>query len=241
MDSKFPATNALKPFLGKVIGFAKLNQAFTDHNASFECAAWWEDSETKPGIYPLFLTESSLYPKELSLTAFFDAKVTDDYFPALWGGVRISDKPYVSQRKGEKRVIRRNYDIVKAIRATGNSPGNEVDMFVNPLLWETFSEAMESELKRAYGWFQERMALLNSTTERKEDVARSIRYSAERIAALGEGIAEVQWALKYWRENQSEYYANNRNANTAWVHDYKGVSANVRESWTFQNARMIHS
>ena len=83
-------TPELKPFLGQVIGWVKVNQTFIDHNANYECAAWWKDSEIQLGVYPMILEENHLYPRDLRLHVKYDAVVVDDYFPALWGGVSVS-------------------------------------------------------------------------------------------------------------------------------------------------------
>src|SRR5260221_14611966 len=97
IDFKSLADNGLSILIGAV----KVNKPFVYHNASYECAAWWEDHQADTGVHPVYLGRSYHHPKNLTLTANIGAKVVDDYFPGLWGGVAISQEPYKAKHIGE--------------------------------------------------------------------------------------------------------------------------------------------
>jgi hypothetical protein len=136
--------------LSILIGAVKVNKPFVWHNASYECAAWWEDSESEKGVHPVYLGRNYHYPKNLTLTAHIKAKVTDDYFPGLWGGVRISNEPYKPKHIGEDRTIRHGIEVLDAIQSTGSSPGSDLDWFIHPSWWRIFTEEAIANLREDY-------------------------------------------------------------------------------------------
>ncbi len=74
--------------VGTIIGAVRVNkpQKYTDKN--YECAAWWETRLSETGIFAVKLGQSYFSPWHLHAYADIDAKVIDDYFPALFGGVK---------------------------------------------------------------------------------------------------------------------------------------------------------
>jgi len=133
-----------------LVGAVQVNKPFIYHDASYECAAWWEDREAQTGTHPVYLARSYHHPKNLTLTAHIKAKVVNDYFPGLWGGVAISREPYKPKHIGEERTIYRGLDIVEAIESTGNSPGSDLDIFIHPSWWKVFTDEAEAELREDY-------------------------------------------------------------------------------------------
>lgn len=133
-----------------IIGAVKVNKPFVYHDASYETAAWWEDREALVGVHPVYLTRSYHHPKNLVIRAEIKAKVVDDYFPGLWGGVAISREPYKPKHVGEDRTILQGIEVLDAIERTGNSPGNDLDWFIHPSWWQVFTDEAESELREDY-------------------------------------------------------------------------------------------
>lgn len=146
IDFKSLADNGLSILIGAV----QVNKTFTYHNNHYECAAWWEDQEAQLGVHPVYLERAYNYPKHLHLAAKIKAKVTNDWFPGLWGGVRISNEPYVPKHVGEERTIRHGIEVLDAIERTGNSPGSDLDWFIHPSWWRIFSEEAIAELREDY-------------------------------------------------------------------------------------------
>lgn len=140
-----------------IIGAVQVHTAFRYHKADYECAAWWEDHEAITGVHPVYLSRNYHSPKDLTITAEISARVVNDYFPALWGGVSVSSKPYEPKHLGEKRTILSSVDPIKAIESTGNSPGNagsnHLDWFIHPSWWKLFADEALDNLQDAYKSF----------------------------------------------------------------------------------------
>lgn len=212
MTAVIRANKDIKQFLGSSVGYIKVNKSWIHHNASFECAEWWEDSEIQPGIYDLKLRKSDYAPHNLYLSASIDAIVVDDYFPALWGGVAISNKPYVSQRIGLKRTISKSFDIADSVVKTGVIPGSDIDICVNPMTWEAIIEAAKDTMLD----FQSRMEHYWQDYRNEGDGSfdsniSMIGYCAKNINELTNAIMEIKRHLNYINSGNSirERYAEN--------------------------------
>lgn len=210
-------TDDLKWFLNHPVGFIRINESFVHHNSNFECAAWWEDSRIETGVYPLILNERSQVPNNLNLIAKLKAKVVDDYFPSLWGGLPIGSKPYQPTRLGQERIITYNYDIVEAINNTGYSPGSKIDFCVNPLLWKAFEvsarkslECYKMSLDNWWNSYQE-----NGDGEYGENVSM-IGHCTGNIKSLTVAIKTIGDKLRQV-EGQSDYMKGLYVKNISWV------------------------
>lgn len=209
MNATIKCNSALEKFVGQVIGFVKINKGWVNHNSSYECAAWWEDSEVIVGVYPLVLKKNQFAPHNLYLQAELCAEVVDDFFPALSGGVSISNKPYVAKNIGQFRKVFYKVDIVEGVAKTGNSSG-DVDYFVNPLLWDAFIEAAKDTLQEYHKYF----------VKVWEEYCQgqgigSMTYAAESMAVLGKAIDSMTRYKGYIVEG--DYILNNLINNTGWV------------------------
>jgi len=210
-------TNDLKPLLGKVVGWVKLNKSFIDHNANYECAAWWKDSEIQIGVYPMILQENHLYPKDLRLHVVYDAVVVDDYFPALWGGVAVSNKPYTPEYLGEQTKIHRYYDIVDAICQTGNSPDGDMNFCVNPFLWNTFIQALRSNMHNFKSNLDKYWEIYKDNGDGNYLSNLSmVGYCTDHISAISNAIEKLCRHNSYF-DNSTNYMANLHVSNTAWA------------------------
>jgi hypothetical protein len=138
-----------KNLKGPIVGAVKVNEPFK-YNKSFECPAWREEHETERGVHPVYLCRNYHSPHHLYLSAEIAAKVTNDYFPGLWGGVPISREPYQPKHLGEKRTIHHGIEVEDAIQSTGNSPGSKLDWFIHPSWWPVFAEEALAELREDY-------------------------------------------------------------------------------------------
>ena len=202
-------TDAVKPFLNKEVGSVKINQSWVHHNNSYECAAWWEDSKIEEGVYPLILKSSTYHPNELYLSAELKSIVVDDFFPALWGGVAIGNKPYKSSNLGQVRKVFHRVDLVEAVDRTGNIPGSNMDYFVNPFMFPVFIEAAKTTLLRIQQHF-------TKSWSNELNNLNTIKYCGENMAGLADAIEKMEGRLKSFT-TASDYMLNNYISNTTWA------------------------
>lgn len=216
MIATIKATSELKSLINTVVGFVRINKSWVHHNSSYECAAWWEDSEIQPGVYPLILKENSFSSKELYLSSALDAIVVDDHFPALWGGVAISNKPYVAKNIGEKRTIHKRFELVESINKTGMS-ASDIDVCVNPMIWDAVINAARESLTNYINLCQSYVDTYHADGDGNFDSNISmIQYSGQNMAALSEAIMTMKRHQGYITRD-SDYMRNLYAQNTAWV------------------------
>lgn len=209
-------TEITKSLIGTVIGAVQVNRPWKHENRSFECAAWSETYEALTGIYPVTLTTNPQRREELMLTATIDAVVTDDYFPSLWCGVAVSNKPYVPKHIGESRKIRITVAIAEAIERTGNSPGNDKDWFIDKKYWEAFITEAEASLKRLYADLPEWWNRYQEGEDQYDSRVGMVGHVASEIATIVKDIQTMRRHHKYQIEKTDswrKYY----DINTAWA------------------------
>jgi hypothetical protein len=209
--------NALKPFIGSVVGYLRVNKSWVNHNNSYECAAWWEDSQIREGVYPLILQENRLAPYDLYLCAKLDAVVVNDYFPALWAGSRIGNTPYTPKGIGEHRTIFHRADIVNAIEATGNIPGNDLDYCVHPFMLDAFIAAAKDSMSSYQDMLNEYWNTYQQEGDGKYCSNLSmVSHCAANVAALGKAIQTMLRRQENFTQS-SDYMRGLYVENTAWA------------------------
>lgn len=209
------ATNELKPFVNAVVGYIQINESWLHHNNNYECAAWWEDSKIQTGVYPLTLVENYLHPKDLSLNAKLNSVVVDDYFPALWGGVSISKKPYVAKNVGQIRTVNHRLDILDSMERTGNSPGSKMDICLNPMLWQAFIDSARISLEN----YRELCNKYYDDYQKFGDGDYNtnismIAYTTEEMSKLARGIEKMKRCMEYMNNST---FSNLYTKNTNWI------------------------
>lgn len=201
---------------GPIIGAVYVHTPFRHHKADYECAAWWEDHEAITGAHPVYIGRSYHSPELLTITAEIKAKVVNDYFPALWGGVAVSREPYKPKHIGEERIIRSSVDIVDAIQRTGNSPGspgtNHLDWFIHPSWWKVFADEALQELQEDVRRFPEWWSAFANLKEegfvsrfgkdhRFDDEYRSkvgmVAYYGSLFEKWGRRLEKINWHSQY--------------------------------------------
>jgi hypothetical protein len=216
MDKAYiiPADSTQK-YLGQQIGFVRVNQAIRHHNNNYECAAWWEDTEIQPGVYPLKLRKHNYAPNHLELHAVYDAVVTDDYFPALWGGVRVSNQPYQPKNVGQTRNIHYTYDVVESIIKTGYSPSEDMDFYINPEIYgdlladarlnllalkNSFQETMLTYITSGDGNYNSNLSMIAHYSKNMESISRAIMLLKDKINSLN---TATEYSKKLFVDNTS--------------------------------------
>jgi len=216
-NASITPVKAIMPFLDKNVGFVKINKTFIHHNNSYECAAWWQDSEIQKGIYPLTLRAHYYAPRHIELKASLKSIVTDDFFPAFFGGTSIGSRPYVSNNIGSVRDITFTFDVIKSILNTGNISGDDMDFYINmeiiqPIIDDarasllTLKESLDREMVNynlnGDGHFNQNLGMISY-------YSKNIHQFATAIDRLSRKLID--------HNNMTEYSKNLFETNTQWV------------------------
>lgn len=213
-------TSITQGLLGKVVGMVQIVEPFTRHNASYECAAWWEDMQAVPGIYPLVLKERAHSQGEIHLVAQVDAKVIDDYFPSLWAGSAIGTTPYKAKHTGEDRIIHVAYTISEAMEATSNSPDSKTkNLFLAKEYWQTFIDEATASFNDCCKDFPKWYEVYASDETRKPYSIGMVAHVAAEITALGRDIEAMERSLGYQNTTNTDSWRRYYDTNTRWAQD----------------------
>lgn len=206
--------NDTKVAEGTVLGAVAVKSPI-EYEQRYECAAWWEKQEMIVGIYPLVLEKNQSYPHHLKVVAKISGKVTDDYFPALYGGVAVSNQPYEAKNVGQERIIRRSWPLESVIRQTGHSPdGKDFDLFLDPRYWHLAQREAEEEIRSMYDHL--------TSNYLGGDYNRSLSamgYAGERISLRAKEVLEIRRQVGYLTE-KSDIWRNYHHVNTKWARDF---------------------
>jgi len=213
MKCQISVNDDLKSLLNTPVGYVKINKYWINHNNSYECAAWWEDSRIEEGVYPLLLKQNRFAPYNAFLQAKLQSVVIDDFFPALWAGSTTSNTPYKPQNIGEKRNIYKEFDIIESINNTGNIEGNDIDVCVNPFVWESVVKATRQSLSNMNELYQKYIIHYHNDGDGNHNTNLSmIEYCSNNIKNLAKAICIVKNKQKY-----SEYMGNTYSQNIIWT------------------------
>jgi hypothetical protein len=102
------------------VGTFKVSEKAIFRNASYECAAWWQDVEVEAGEYPVYVSFSDKHPEWFSVS--LPGVVVEDNFIALWGGMPISkyDTKQNAGKAATHSLQNRCYNVFKSV-AMGDS------------------------------------------------------------------------------------------------------------------------
>lgn len=211
------ANNKIKPFIKTTVGYINVNKSWVIHNNSYECAAWWEDRQVITGVYPLILDTAHFFPNNLILTSTLNAVVVDDFFPAMYGGVAIGCNPYKPQNIGQRRTIRHNVGIIEAVVKTGNIPGENIDIYLNPEMIDLFISAARDELAIQADRFKDQWNeyAINGDGNYNSNLS-SVHYLASNIKEISSGLEKLLWEADY-RSKNTDYHRELMRHNTSWV------------------------
>lgn len=217
MNPSIKASNELKSLINTTVGYVKINKSWINHNASYECAAWWQDSKIEQDVYPLVLRQNSLSPNDLYLSAELNAVVVDDFFPSLWGGVAIGNTKHVSKGIGSKRIVNHRFELVESIERTGNSQGEKIDICVNPLIWNTLIDAIRTTLIDYQGTYNQYLTDYQEVGDGNYNInIDMMAYAAENIALLARSIVKLKRCCSYLNEH-TDYMRDIIVKNVSWI------------------------
>jgi len=202
----------------------QVNKTWKHDKRDFECAAWREEWETVKGVYPITL-EADRYGA-LSLIAKIGAVVIDDYFPSLWGGMPVSNKPYVPKHLGAARELRITIDIAEAIECTSNSPGNDKDLFIDKKHWGALISEAEASLKRLYSELPSWWDKYAASEDEYDSRVGMVAHVANEIVVVAKDIQKMNRQLKYQTE-KSDMWRGYYVSNTAWARDAQATTESV--------------
>lgn len=185
----------------QVIGAVRLNQPYRQVNKDFGCAAWWEEVETIPGIYPLKLgfTGHKFSPitSDYSLYAEICGKVVDDYFPGLFGGVSISKEPYKPKYIGDIRKVSVSISPREAIDKTGNIPDGKWNWYVDPKYWPEFLKFSKEKLEQYYNGLPQYFEEYKAGDDQYDSRVGMVAHYGEYIERYARDIAKIRWRMKW--------------------------------------------
>lgn len=111
-------------FEKRLIGYYTVKESEIKHRADWECAAWWEDIEIKPGKYPIYAYGSEYDSGWLNGSAYITIKGTTvaDYFGTLYCGMPIGtyDSKKNAGKASEYHIHEYLYSIADAIMHGGD-------------------------------------------------------------------------------------------------------------------------
>jgi hypothetical protein len=85
-----------------VIGHLTITEPFSHRYQGYETASWYTVMDVQPGRYDIVATYSDLLPDlPYYMTVCADAVITDEYFPASFGGMYIGDGPLPKPNLGK--------------------------------------------------------------------------------------------------------------------------------------------
>jgi hypothetical protein len=207
----------MKNYIGKQVGFVKINKPIVYTDRGYETAAWWEERTSITGVYSLFLQKKDQYSNDYNVVANIPATVSDDYFPALWGGVAISNEPYKSKNIGKPSLaIKVSSDLVVAIDKTGISPGYDIDWYVNPELWELVIKDREDQLNNSYNELPEWWTDYKSGDDKYHSKVSIIAHFGEKLTKYSREI-ELLYRRHGYLKEMSEMLRELHKNNTAWA------------------------
>jgi hypothetical protein len=137
------------PYVDQVVGKVLILEPIKDRNSSYECAAWWEETVSDTGVFDVKLNLNYLYPDNHPIVyASIPSTVTDDYFPAMYGGVSVSRTPYKPKHLGERRKLGLSMPLYDAILQSGNSPAHRRWVIPHGELWSLCEQDMRARVVR---------------------------------------------------------------------------------------------
>lgn len=208
----------LENYIGKPVGFVRINEPIVFTYSGYECAAWWEQRTSTTGVFPLILRKKDKYSNDFIVEAMIPAVVTDDFFPALWGGVSVSNKPYVSKSIGMKcSDISATIDLIEAIKHTGNIPGESTrDWYINPEIWELVIKNREQEIVKAYTELPKWWAQYQAGEDKFHSRVGMVGHFGEMLVRYSKEIQEL-YRLSGYLNEKSDMWRNLHKKNTAWI------------------------
>lgn len=206
-------TLVAKPFIDKIIGAVQINKPQEHLKNNYECAAWWEKHLSLTGVYPVYLRCNWQHPYDLRASAQIPAKVTDDYFPALFCGVSYGKT--TAKYIGQDREITVSTDFVDAVDKSGRCDVSA------EIRWCIFKEFWEVALQDAHQRFAEARVhmlywdkLLDSEEDRKMVNIGMVGYIGSELRKYAKQIELTDRHIEF---TSREYNQKNFEENTAWA------------------------
>ncbi len=210
----------IKDFINNQVGFIRVNKPIVYVDNQFECAAWWEERTSKTGIYPLLLQKANYYSNDYNVVADVPGVITNDYFPSLWGGVAISNKPYETKYVGqESRPIKVGSSLTEAILKTSNSPGSDIDYYIDFEFYKMYISNRKEELRKAYNELPACMFKYMQGDDKHYSNLGMVRHYSDRIVYVAREIENLSRAVDYLEE-ENDMWRKLYKQNTEWIKEY---------------------
>lgn len=197
------------PFVDKVIGKILLTKPIEHTRRDYECAAWHQTHVTDTGVFDVKLTLNYLYPDQHpGAVAVIPATITDDFFPALFGGNMVAGtgKP---KHVGQRTTHTISVPLYQAMQTCGNSP-HHLSYSIPDAdgLWDLIDKDMENRVIEAVERLPEfYKAWRAETAHTIHSKLSMVGYFGREMADWEDRLTEFRRHLGYWRP-QLQYPAN---------------------------------
>lgn len=175
-----------------------LDQPYVYVRADYECAAWWEEHTTEAGEFVAkFVPRKETHMERAAcLVVEVPAKVTNDYFGALWCGVSVSKEPYKPKHVGEARTVKLVFPIDQFVY--------DARFKLTEQNYTVLCEMARKELAKDYTWYNEWVGRA-SVDEDVEASDRHGKWSTYKTALkfLMETMEQIDLVstFKAWHDN----------------------------------------
>jgi hypothetical protein len=210
------------------VGKINIKQAIEHTFADYECAAWSQSVISATGIFDLYLVEDYLSPHAIYLKAKLPTTITSDYFPALWCGMPVSEKPYDTKRNAgrEGRPYYKRIEILDAVARTGNTPdAKDFDIFVPKEIWREFIDHYRGKLAEDVKYARECTAIWQEHGDGNEFRTQltQMGYACGEVRKLTKIIDELERRLDYLEGSNSQMWMRLYRENNVWAQDRLGT------------------
>lgn len=179
---------------GTVVGYVRISEPVKHHDATFECAAWWIDSVSSTGVFPVYVGQNYHSPHEFYFFAELPATVVEDSFQALWCGVGIGKGYDTKQNAGKPaRNITVKKNLKEGVCQSTHSDDGGNKWAILPEFWDLVEQHARLELDKAIVYYP---IALNSFQKEGyghlDSCLTQLGYAGEKIHKCEEVLTEVR-------------------------------------------------
>lgn len=207
------AESIIKPLVGMEVGAVRVSVPQEYHDASYECAAWWQTRLGATGVYCIVVSRDPYEKNRLFLSAKLPATIKADYFQSLYCGTSIG-QPYDTTSNAGKPCV--DVTIVRpikeAIRATSASDDDSdgTKWAILPKYWQTLAEYHRALAKAYMAYFALAQYLFaTEADDRFSSKLGQVGHAGERVHFHVECAVEIERAIKFRTDGSTDYFTRN--------------------------------
>jgi hypothetical protein len=202
-----------KTLVGKVYGKAKVIVPQKFHDASYECAAWWQDRVSATGVFPVILSADFYNDLSYFFTIKLPATIEKENFQSLFCGNAIGG-PYDMTKNAGKPC--QEITVRKEISATINETssfidkGCEVKWAILPEFWETFATLYRLKLAMEIALIAWKVTnYAAEPTSEFNDTVTGLKFAGRDLSETAEFIENIERDIAFCAKSGTDYVAKN--------------------------------